>query len=95
MSKVGGYKIIDLENKLFTPDVGIVYDGIYEKIKQTRKPILLSGLNIEGEVVYHDFYVVPEPWEGRFVMTTHEFTSGAAEYTIEVAENDEVMISKR
>lgn len=52
----GGYQIIDLQNKKLTKDVGMVFDGIYEKIKGTRKAILLSGLNVDG-VEYRDIFV--------------------------------------
>lgn len=54
--KSGGYQIIDLQNKKLTKDVGMLFDGIYEKIEGTRKPIMLSGLNVDG-VEYRDIFV--------------------------------------
>lgn len=58
MSRNGGYKIIDLKNKELKPGVGMVFEGIYDAIEGTRKPILISGLNLNGKEI-HDFYVVP------------------------------------
>lgn len=52
----GGYQIIDLENKELTLATGMVFEGIYDKIEGTRKPILISGINIEG-TEYHDTFV--------------------------------------
>lgn len=52
----GGYQIIDLEDKELTSGVGMVYEGIYEKIEGNRKAILISGLNVEG-TEYHDTFV--------------------------------------
>ena len=56
MSRKGGYKIIDLKNKPLQKNVGMVYDGIYEKIKNTTKQIVISGLNLDGKE-YHDFSI--------------------------------------
>ena len=52
----GGYQIIDLENKKFRFEVGIVYEGIYESIENTTKATLISGLNVEG-TQYNDVFV--------------------------------------
>lgn len=54
--KKGGYQIIDLENKPLTLSVGMVYEDIYDLIEGTRKPIYVSGVNIDG-TEYHDTYV--------------------------------------
>lgn len=52
----GGYQIIDLKNKELESGVGMVFDGIYDKIEGTRKAILISGLNVGG-TEYHDTFV--------------------------------------
>ena len=44
----GGYKIIDLKNKELTSGVGMVFEGIYDAIEETTKPIILPGLNVNG-----------------------------------------------
>lgn len=53
--KLGGYQIIDLKN---TPlnSTAVVIEGVYAKIEGTRKPLLLSGINING-TEYHDAFV--------------------------------------
>lgn len=53
--KIGGYQIIDLKGKNLTTDVGMVYDGLYELIEGTRKPILLSGIQID-DTEYQDVF---------------------------------------
>ena len=55
----GGYQIIDLENKYLTINVGMVYEGVYEQIENTTKPILISGLAIE-DTAYSDLYSYPK-----------------------------------
>lgn len=52
----GGYKIIDLKNKQLINGVSVVYEGIYDAIEGTRKPIIVSGMNIEGKE-YGDIWV--------------------------------------
>lgn len=54
----GGYQIIDLENKNHEVGVGMVHEGIYDKIEGTRKAIMLSGVVLAG-VEYHDVFVQP------------------------------------
>lgn len=54
--KIGGYQIIDLENRNFTIGVGMQYKGLYEKIEGTRKPTLVSGVQI-GNTEYHDMFI--------------------------------------
>lgn len=53
----GGYLIIDLKNKNFTPGVGMVVDGIYDRIESTRKPIRLCNLVVDDKEM-HDLDVV-------------------------------------
>ena len=54
----GGYQIINLNDHPHTSGVGVVHEGIYEKIEGTRKPILLSGITVDA-VEYHDIYIFP------------------------------------
>lgn len=54
----GGYQIIDLENRDLRNNIGMQYEGVYDKIEGTRKPILISGLQVMG-VEYHDMFVFP------------------------------------
>ena len=52
----GGYQIIDLKNINLKVGTGTTIDGVYNKIKSTRKAILISGLNVGG-TEYHDTFV--------------------------------------
>lgn len=54
----GGYQIINLDHTEFELDTGIVFDGIYNKVESTTKPILISGVNVDG-YDYHDAYCEP------------------------------------
>lgn len=48
MSLLGGYKIIDLKDTSLTEEP-VKIDGIYDKIENSyRKPLLLSGIVIDG-----------------------------------------------
>ena len=47
----GGYLIIDLNNKNFEIGVGMVVDGIYERIENTRKPVRFSNFVLEGNEI--------------------------------------------
>lgn len=44
----GGYQIIDLEDRNFTKLSNQTYKGIYEKLDNTRKPCILSGIKLNG-----------------------------------------------
>lgn len=66
----GGYQIINLEETPLRTGIGMQYDGLYEKIESTRKPILLSGINIDG-VEYHDTYVEAHVDGSSFVMNVY------------------------
>ena len=78
----GGYKIIDLKNKELTVDVGMVYEGIYESIESTNKPILLSGLNIGGKE-YPDFWAFPEIYESNYYFILTSSSGDTTKITIE------------
>lgn len=86
---VGGYQIIDLENKEFIGDGTntYVYEGIYEKIENTRKPILMTGLNING-AERHNFFTVPRVQGSQFIFATPNF--GGNYFEIFVNDNDTV-----
>lgn len=54
----GGYQIIDLNNFDHRSNIGAMHEGIYEKIEGTHKPILLSGIVLNG-TEYHDTFIFP------------------------------------
>lgn len=63
----GGYQIIDFENKNHEVDVGVVHEGIYDKIEGTRKPIMLSGL-VFKDTELHDCFALPSIVGSAFVF---------------------------
>lgn len=87
--KVGGYQIIDLENRNLEPDVGVVFNGIYELLEGTRKPILLSGLQFNGFEL-HDIFCDFVPIDGVYVSTV---TVGGQTASLTVTAEDVVTLS--
>ena len=83
---IGGYQIIDLKGKNFTLGTGMVFNGVYEKIEGTRKPIYVSGISIAG-VEYHDCYV-------NFVVNGNNFEGVIYGNKIVIQDNDVITISK-
>lgn len=55
----GGYQIIDLNDVNHSNQVGVIHNGVYNKIKSTRKVILLSGIVFQG-IKYNDMFVFPK-----------------------------------
>lgn len=55
----GGYQIIDLNFENFTLNVNNPNVNIKQKIDSTAKPLLISGLVLNG-VEYRDFYLTPK-----------------------------------
>ena len=53
--KTGGYQIIDLQDEDLRSNIGMQYTDLYEKIEGTRKPILVTGITIDG-VEYHNTF---------------------------------------
>lgn len=68
----GGYKIIDFkEAPLKTGSGTIMIEGIHNTVEVSyRKPLLLSGLNIDG-VEYNDVYVAPSISGSNYVFTAY------------------------
>lgn len=53
--KIGGYQIIDLQDKELVTDTPMQYEGIYDLLESTRKPVMLCGITIDGNE-YHNTY---------------------------------------
>lgn len=70
----GGYQIIDLNdvNHVIGSDA-TVHKGIYDKIKNTRKAILLSGV-VVGGTEYHDMFVPCRVQGSDFVIVFDTYT---------------------
>ena len=72
MSKLGGYKIVDLSGSTFATGVELTKPGVYEAIKSTNKRIIVSGL-VMGSVEYDDmdvtFIVEGSNYVGHVILT--------------------------
>ena len=68
----GGYKIIDFKDKPFvTGGATMTVEGIYDTIEVSyRKPLLLSGLNIDG-IERNDIYAMPTLSGSNYVFTAY------------------------
>ena len=82
---IGGYQIIDLGGKQLTSGVGMVYDGIYDVIESTTKPILVEGLNVGG-VDYHSAFV-------DFTVAGSTYTGTIHGKTITISDIDVVTVT--
>lgn len=81
----GGYQIIDLTNKPLTSGVGMVFDGVYDKVEGTHKAILVSGLNVGG-TEYHDSFV-------DFTVAGTAFMGTIYGKTIKIEDTDVVTVT--
>ena len=77
----GGYQIIDLKNTTLKVGTGTKIDGVYDKIKSTRKAILISG-----GTEYHDTFV-------ELTVSGTNFTGTIYGKTITISNEDLVTIS--
>ena len=72
MSRLGGYKIIDLSGSTFATGVESTKPGVYEAIKSTNKRTVVSGLVMDS-VKYDDmdvtFIVDGSNYVGRVILT--------------------------
>ena len=72
MSKLGGYKIIDLSGISFSNGVESTKSGVYEAVKSTNKRIIVSGL-VMNSVKYDDmdvtFVVDGSNYVGHVILT--------------------------
>ena len=68
----GGYKIIDFKDVPFeTGGAAMMIEGIYDTVEASyRKPLLLSGLNIDG-IERNDVYATPTLSGSNYVFTAY------------------------
>lgn len=88
----GGYQIVDLlNNNITTEGTQFTIKGIYNLIKNSIKPIYLSGITIEN-IEQQDRYVIPvfTP-EGITISITD--SAGIYVYNLEIRENDLIVIT--
>ena len=93
--KNGGYVIVDLGGVNFKYDTPVKIDGIYNKIKGGTKPLLFSGIVING-TAYRDRFVSPEITGSNYIVpiTDAAYTSGPSTMSmskwLQVSSNDTV-----
>lgn len=85
----GGYQIIDLKNHNHTSGVGAIHEDIYDKIEGTTKPILLSGIVVNG-VEYHDAYIFPCVNGSNYVAIVGENPTTNERIVINIEDTDVV-----
>ena len=72
MSKFGGYRIVDFNDVNITTEP-VKIDGIYDKIKGTRKVLLLSGVVLNG-TEKHDCFVQVNVTDSNYTVTIYNGT---------------------
>lgn len=85
----GGYQIIDLGGHIHTSGLGVVHDGVYDKIEGTKKPILLSGIVLNA-VEYHDTFIFPCVNGTNYVAVVGRNPTTNEEIIINIQDNDVV-----
>ena len=65
--KKGGYQIIDLKNFDIHNGNSVTIKGIYNILKEVKKPLLLSGIKV-NKVKQQDQYIIPETSENNFLI---------------------------
>lgn len=87
MAKRGGYRIIDLQNKLITASTQTTIRGIYSALADFyNKPLLLSGANVDN-VMY------PDVWIDAILNGSNQYTFTAHNRTFTVTNDDKVSVS--
>lgn len=65
----GGYKIINFKGIPLNKESKVTIEGIYDSIKNSyRKPLLFSGVNIEG-IIYPDIFIQAILTNARYEVT--------------------------
>lgn len=89
----GGYQIINLGGHFHTSGVGAIHEGIYDRIEATSKPILLSGIAVDG-VEYHDAYIFPCVNGSNYVAVVGDNPTTGERLVINIQDNDVVTFTK-
>ena len=88
----GGYQIIDLKGHQHTSGVGTIHEGIYDKIEATSKPILLSGIAVNG-IEYHDTFIFPCVNGSNYVAVVGVNPTQNEQIVINIQDNDVVIFT--
>lgn len=90
---IGGYQIINLNDVNHSLGIGMVHEGIYERIEGTRKPLLLSGIVVAG-VEYHDTYIFPTVNGTSYVAVVGRNPTTNTELHINIEDTDVVTFTQ-
>lgn len=83
----GGYKLIDLQNKLLTTTSYATIEGIYETIENSYgKALMVTNINIDN-VEKNDIFVIVD-------LSGTSFTFSAYGYTFTISENNQITITQ-
>lgn len=83
MSYNGGYKVISLAGKNFEVEGTQNFPGIYDKIEDTNRAILVSGLVVDS-VEVDDFFA-------EVTISGQEYTLSGNGYELHIDADDDVM----
>lgn len=81
----GGYKIIDLKDVNLVTDTKVKVNGVYNSIENSyRKPLLISGINLNG-VEKNDIFITPNISGENYTFQAYGFNfTVLSEDTIEI-----------
>lgn len=86
MGRKGGYKIIDLKGENFVSGTGKTVSGLFDRIAETDKRVVISGASLGGNAL-KDFDV-------NFALVSSVYTAlvnlGGDDVTITVDGDDEI-----
>lgn len=73
--KKGGYQIIDLKNFNIENGKSVTIKGIYNILKEVKKPLLLSGIIFGGEKQQEQF-ITPDFRDPNYEITIKVYRTG-------------------
>lgn len=86
----GGYQILDFSGYKFTMDQEIYIKGIFDLVNNTKKMILVSGLNLGGEDLRDSVVFVVD--NDEFSFSLHYPWGVSSSYVISIGDDDLVTI---
>ena len=86
--KKGGYQIIDLKDFNIDNEKSVTIKGIYNILKEVKKPLLLSGINFRGEKQQEQF-ITPDFRHPNYEISIKVYDTGIM-CTATVSSDDKV-----
>ena len=86
----GGYQILDFSGYKFTIEQDVHINGIFDLVKNTKKTILVSGLNIGGVELRDSFVSFVD--DGDSSCSLHYPMGVGSSYVIIIGDDDLVNI---